>query len=38
VLSNTVIMTLIAIGIDDVVILNDFLESVDIKSLDSYLN
>jgi len=38
VLSNTVIMTLIAIGIDDVVILNDFLESVDIKALDSYLN
>jgi len=38
VLSNTVIMTLIAIGIDDVSVLNHFLESIDIKALDSYLN
>ena len=38
VLSNTVIMTLIAIGIDDVSILNNFIESVDIEALDLYLN
>ena len=38
VLSNTVIMTLIAIGIDDVSILNNFIEFVDIEALDLYLN
>ncbi len=37
VLSNTVIMTLIAIGIDGVGSLNRFVEFVDIQALDSYL-
>mgnify|MGYP004303366803 CR=1 FL=1 len=38
VLSNTVIMTFIAIGIDGVDILNEFIKIVDIKAIDSYLN